>query len=77
MLKANTVEQLHILRFLQENFYIDALKIELLDRNKVKITDSTGESAEFAYNKTLGRVEMLPQKDERRRTENEQSNYRS
>lgn len=59
MLKANTIEQFHILKHLQENFFVDSLKIELVDRNRVQITDCTGETADFIYNKEKGIVEMM------------------
>ncbi len=58
MLKVNTVEQFHIVRYIQENFNVEAIEIELLDRNKVKVTDFAGDSAEFTYNKESGKVEM-------------------
>ena len=58
MLKVNTIEQFHIMRHIQENFHVEAIEIELLDRNKVKVTDSAGDSAEFTYNEESGKVEM-------------------
>ena len=58
MQKVNTIEQFHIMRHIQENFHVEAIEIELLDRNKVKVTDSAGDSTEFIYNKERGTVEM-------------------
>lgn len=57
--KANTIEQYHILQFLQENFFMDALGITLVDRNRVQIQDCTGETAYFTYDKKTGKVEMI------------------
>lgn len=56
--KANTIEQYHILQFLQENFFMDALGITLVDRNRVQIQDCTSATAYFTYNNKTGVVEM-------------------
>ncbi len=56
--RANTIEQFHILQFLQENFFMDSLGITLVDRNRVQIQDCTGETAYFTYDKKTGAVEM-------------------
>ena len=41
-MKANTVEQFKILEYIDKNFNItEEIKINLIDRNTVKITDST------------------------------------
>lgn len=44
-LKVETVEQYHILKWLDENLYIQALKVELLDKDKIRIVDCNGDSA--------------------------------
>ena len=56
--KAETIEQYHILQFLQENFFMDAIGITLVDKNRVQIRDCTGATAYFTYNKETGTVEM-------------------
>ena len=48
-MKANTVEQYHILQWLEQNFYIDALKITLVDKAAVRIEDRNGETAIVTY----------------------------
>lgn len=58
MMKVNTVEQFHIMRHISENFYIETLKIDLIDKNRVHITDRTGESAVFTYNKEKNEVQL-------------------
>lgn len=57
-MKANTIEQFHILQFLQENFIMDSLGITLVDKNRIQIQDATGVTAYFTYNKKTGVVEM-------------------
>ncbi len=50
MIKANTVEQYHILKWLEQNFHIDALRITLIDKAAVRIEDRNGETATVKYN---------------------------
>lgn len=51
MIKANTVEQYYILQWLKEVFFnVEQFEITLLDRNKVLIKDSYGDTATVKYN---------------------------
>ncbi|WMJ78455.1 MULTISPECIES: hypothetical protein [unclassified Sedimentibacter] len=49
MVKAQTVEQYQIIKWLEQNFYIEALKISLIDKATVLIEDINGETATVRY----------------------------
>jgi hypothetical protein len=46
-MKVNTVEQFKVLEFIKENFEIEYIKLELIDRNSIKVIDAKGESCIF------------------------------
>ncbi len=39
-MKVNTVEQFKVLEFIKENFEIEYIKLELIDRNCIKVIDA-------------------------------------
>ena len=57
-MKVDTVEQFHIMQHIHDNFNLDAVEVELVDRNRVRVTDATGDTAEFTYNKATKAVEL-------------------
>ena len=46
---AKTIAQYHIMKWLDANFYMQALKVEQLDGATVKITDINGDTAYVMY----------------------------
>lgn len=46
-MKVNTVEQFKVLEFIKENFEIEYIKLELIDRNSIKVIDAKSESCIF------------------------------
>lgn len=48
-MKVNTVEQFRILQFINKNFDMDCISLELVDRNTIKVTDHQRESMEFRF----------------------------
>lgn len=48
-MKANTIEQYHILKWLEKNFYVEALKISCIDKTTVRIDDGVGGTATLSY----------------------------
>lgn len=56
--KANTVEQFKIMQHIHDNFNLEAIEVELLERNRVRVTDATGDMAEFTYNNATKTVEL-------------------
>ncbi len=57
-MKVNTIEQFHIMQHIHDNFNLDSIEVELVDRNRVRVTDATGDTAEFTYNKETKAVEL-------------------
>ncbi|GIP58692.1 hypothetical protein [Paenibacillus woosongensis] len=49
MMKAETVEQYYILRWLEENFATALLEIKLVNKYTVKIRDTDGKIARVTY----------------------------
>lgn len=48
-MKANTVEQYYILKWIEENFYIETLKIAFINKTTIIIEDRNGETATVTY----------------------------
>lgn len=48
-MKANTIEQFFILKFIKENFYMDNVAVTLIDPCNVKIEDANGDAAIVTY----------------------------
>lgn len=48
-MKVNTIEQYYILQWLEENFYTEALEMNLVDRNTIHIKDKNGDEANVIY----------------------------
>lgn len=48
-MKVESVEQYKILQFIEANFMIEYLNIELIDRNTIKIEDENNDTLEFKY----------------------------
>lgn len=48
-IKAQTIQQYHILKWIDRNFYIDSLQVELIDRYNIKIIDNNENSAIVKY----------------------------
>ena len=48
-MKAETIEQYHVLEFIKNNFMMEAVTLELIDRYSIRLTDSKGEQMIFKY----------------------------
>lgn len=48
-MKVNTVQQFYVKQFLEDNFYIDELKLELIDRYTIRVTDKNNYQMDFFY----------------------------
>ncbi len=49
MIRANTVEQYYILKWLEANFHMDCLKVSFIDRSNVRIEDINGDEAVVTF----------------------------
>ena len=50
-MKANTIEQYHLLQFVKEHFVAGIIQTEILAKNKIKITDANGSQGILTYKK--------------------------
>lgn len=48
-MKVDTVQQFYVKQFLEDNFYIDELKLELIDRYTIRVTDKNNCQMDFFY----------------------------
>lgn len=48
-MKVNTVEQYKIMEFIEKNFEMNSIKLEIICENIIKITDHQGDSINFKY----------------------------
>lgn len=48
-MKVETVEQYKVLEFLKENFYMESIKLKLIDRYTIEVTDGNGDTMNFKY----------------------------
>lgn len=46
-MKVDTTQQYYVKQFLQDNFYIEELKITLIDRYTIRVKDSNDDGMEF------------------------------
>ena len=43
----NTIQQYYVKQFLEDNFYIEELKLTLMDRYTIRVKDSNDDEMEF------------------------------
>lgn len=48
-MKVETVQQFYVLQYLKENFFIDELKLELIDRYTIRVKDMNDEEMDFYW----------------------------
>ena len=59
MLKADTVEQYHLLNYVKDNFCIDEIEVLKVSKNKIKVADKLGKSLYFKYEGGKVKVEAV------------------
>ena len=48
-MKVDTVQQFYVKQFLEDNFYIEELKLTLIDRYTIRVKDSNNDEMDFYY----------------------------
>ena len=48
-MKVDTVQQFYVKQFLEDNFYIEELKLTLIDRYTIRVKDTNGDEMDFYY----------------------------
>lgn len=49
-MKVNTIEQYKVLQYIEDNFEMNYITLELIDRYTIRITDRNNDSMDFIYN---------------------------
>ena len=55
-MKVETVQQFYVKEFLEQQFYIEELKLELIDRYTIRVKDTNGDVMDFYWCKEDGKV---------------------
>ena len=55
-MKVETVQQFYVKEFLEQQFYIEELKLELIDRYTIRVQDANNDEMDFYWDKEEGKV---------------------
>ena len=55
-MKVETVQQFYVKEFLEQQFYMEYLKLELIDRYTIRVKDSNGDVMDFYWSAEEGKV---------------------
>ena len=55
-MKVETVQQFYVKEFLEQQFYIEELKLELIDRYTIRVQDANNDVMDFYWDKEDGKV---------------------
>lgn len=58
MFKVETVEQFKVLQFIKENFDLQFIELQLLDKFTIKVSDYYNDEMIFKFNLKTGKVEF-------------------
>ena len=48
-MKVETVQQFYVLQYLKDNFYMEYIKLTLIDRYTIRVKDCNGEEMDFYW----------------------------
>lgn len=48
-MKVDTIQQYYVLEYLKDNFYVEELKLTLIDRYTIRVKDTNGEEMDFYW----------------------------
>lgn len=55
-MKVETVQQFYVKQYLENNFYMEDLKLTLIDRYTIRVQDTNGDVMEFYWDVEEGKV---------------------
>ena len=55
-MKVETVQQFYVKQFLEENFYMEDLKLTLIDRYTIRVKDINNDEMDFYWDVEEGKV---------------------
>ena len=48
-MKVDTIQQYYVMQFLEQQFYIEELKLTLIDRYTIRVKDTNGDQMDFYW----------------------------
>lgn len=48
-MKVETVQQYYVMEYLKDNFYVEELKLTLIDRYTIRVQDGNGDEMDFYW----------------------------
>lgn len=55
-MKVDTIQQYYVLEYLKDNFYVEELKLTLINRYTIRVKDTNGEEMDFYWCQEDGKV---------------------
>lgn len=55
-MKVDTVQQFYVMEYLKDNFDIEYIKLELIDRYTIRVQDANNDVMDFYWDKEDGKV---------------------
>lgn len=55
-MKVETVQQYYVKQYLEDNFYMEDLKLTLIDRYTIRVQDTNGDVMDFYWSVEEGKV---------------------
>ena len=55
-MKVETIQQYYVLQYLENNFYMEDLKLTLIDRYTIRVQDTNGDVMDFYWSVEEGKV---------------------
>ena len=55
-MKVETVQQFYVKQYLENNFYMEDLKLTLIDRYTIRVNDTNGDVMDFYWDVEEGKV---------------------
>ena len=55
-MKVETVQQFYVKQYLEDNFYMEDLKLTLIDRYTIRVQDANNDEMEFYWDVEEGKV---------------------
>lgn len=55
-MKVDTIQQYYVMQFLEQQFYMEYIKLELIDRYTIRVKDCNGDEMDFYWCQEEGKV---------------------
>lgn len=55
-MKVDTIQQFYVMEYLKDNFDMEYIKLELIDRYTIRVKDANNDEMDFYWDKEDGKV---------------------